>query len=79
MSDEDRAAYRRLVLISVLAIFGMLFMFSFGALYAEHACFELVFRSIPLPDGCSNGSLTRFVLELSAIIVGTLGAIRFLG
>jgi hypothetical protein len=78
MSDEDKKTYRQLLLIAVLAIVIILFLFALGTLYAEHACFQFVFQKLPLPEGCSNGSLSKFALELAGIVVGLLGAIRLL-
>jgi hypothetical protein len=79
MSDDDKRTYKQLLLIAVLSIFGILFLFVFGALYAEWACFRLIFMDKLLPQGCSNGSLSKFVLEFVGITVGVLGAIRLLG
>jgi hypothetical protein len=79
VSDDDKRTYRQLLLIAILSIFGILFLFALGTLYAEWACFHLIFERLPLPDGCSNGNLGKFVLEFVAIVVGVLGAIRILG
>jgi predicted membrane metal-binding protein len=79
MSDEDKKTYRQLLLIAILSIFGILFLFAFGTLYAEWACFQFVFVSKPVPEGCTNGSISKFALEFVAIVVGVLGAIRILG
>ena len=80
MSDEDKKAYKQLLLIGVLAIFGILYIVAFGTLFALYGCFDLYMkRVLPIPEGCTNGSFGKFVLEFVAITVGVLGAIRLLG
>jgi predicted membrane metal-binding protein len=79
MSDDDKRAYRQLLLIAVLAIFGILFLVAIGTLGVTYGCFEIYFKGLPIPDACGNGSLGKFVLEFIAIVVGVLGAIRLLG
>lgn len=80
MSDEDKTAYKQLLLIAVLAIFGILFLVAIGTLGVTYGCFELYFKGLKeIPQACTNGNLGKFVLEFIAIVVGVLGAIRLLG
>lgn len=80
MSDDDKQAYKQLLLIAVLAIFAILLLFTIGALVATYGCFDLYLKKItPIPEGCGNGNLSKFVLEFVGIAVGVLGAIRLLG
>jgi hypothetical protein len=80
MSDDDKKTYKQLLLIAVLAIFGILYLVAFGTLYALYGCFDIYMKRIlPIPESCTNGSMSRFVLEFIAITVGVLGAIRLLG
>lgn len=79
MSDDDKRAYRQLLLIAVLCIFAILFIVALGAAYAQYACIQFVFRKDALPSGCENGAMAKFVLEFLGIVVGTLGAIKLLG
>jgi hypothetical protein len=78
MSEDDKRTYRQLLLIAVLAIFAILFLFALGALYAEHACIQLyLMQANDIPESC--GGIGKFVLELAALVIGTLGAIKLLG
>jgi hypothetical protein len=79
MSDDDKDTYRKLLLVSVLGVFAILFLFAIGTLYAEYACFGLHFDRLPTPAACGNGNLAKFTLEFVAIVVGVLGAVRLLG
>lgn len=80
MSDDDKKAYKQLLLIAVLCIFAILFMFAVGTLYAEHVCLQMYFQKItPLPESCTNGALGKFALDFVALVIGTLGAIKLLG
>jgi hypothetical protein len=79
MSDDDKTTYKQLLLIAVLAVCGVLFLFAFGTLYAEYACFQLIHKGLPVPEGCGNGNLAKFALEFLGITVGVLGAVKLLG
>jgi hypothetical protein len=80
MSDDDKRTYKQLLLIAVLAIFGILYLVAFGTLYTVYGCFDLYLHKIlPIPEGCGNGNMSKFVLEFVGITVGVLGAIRLLG
>jgi hypothetical protein len=79
MSDDDKKTYKQLTLIAVLAICAILLMFAVGTLFATYGCYELYFKKLPVPEGCGNGSLSKFVLEFLGIAVGVLGAIKLLG
>jgi hypothetical protein len=80
VSDEDKSAYKKLLLIAVLAIFAILLLFAIGTLFATYGCFDLYLRKItPIPEGCGNGNLSKFVLEFMGLVIGTLGAIKLLG
>lgn len=78
MSDDDKKAYKQLLLIAVLAIFGILLIVAVVTAYTQYSCIQL-FYAKEAPAACSNGSMSRFVLEFIGIVVGTLAAIKLLG
>jgi hypothetical protein len=78
MSDDDKAAYRQLLLIVVLSICGILFLVALGTLMVTYGCYEMLRSGTEAPN-CSNGSLSKFVLEFVGLAIGMLGAIKLLG
>lgn len=79
MSDEDKKAYKQLLLIAVLTICAILFLFTVATLVATYGCFQLLEAGKDVPTSCENGGLTKFILEFLGIAVGVLGAVKLLG
>jgi hypothetical protein len=76
LSEDDKKLYRQLVLIAVLAVFGILFLVAITTAYSQWACIQLAFRQEPVPAGC--GGVGKFALEFMGIVVGVIGAIKLL-
>jgi predicted membrane metal-binding protein len=77
LSEDDKKAYKQLLLIAVLAIFGIAFIVAITTAYSQWACIQFAFRNEPVPAGC--GGVGKFVLEFMGLMVGVLGAIKLLG
>lgn len=80
MSDEDKATYKKILLVAVLGVFAILVLVALGALYAEHACIQLWLKGTPdLPTFCDKGGIQKFVIEFIGLTLGALGAVKLLG
>ncbi len=80
MSDEDKATYKRILLVAVLGVFAILFVVALGTLYAEHACIQLWYqKATEFPEFCEKGGIQKFVLEFIGLVIGALGAVKLLG
>jgi hypothetical protein len=77
LSEDDKKTYKQLLLIAVLAIFGIAFIVAITTAYSQWACIQFAFRKEPVPAGCSG--VGKFVLEFMGLMVGVLGAIKLLG
>jgi hypothetical protein len=77
LSEDDKKTYKQLLLIAVLAIFGIAFIVAITTAYSQWACIQFAFRKEPVPAGCSG--VGKFVLEFMGLMVGVLGALKLLG
>jgi hypothetical protein len=80
MSDEDRKTYA-IAIIAVVGVFGLLYIILGIGFYTEYECVQFyIIKLEKMPPVCSNGDLTKTLLEFAALIIGLLAAVKvFLG
>jgi hypothetical protein len=80
MSDNDKTI-ATITIISVIAVFGLLYMILGMGFYTEYECVQFYTTKLsPLPPVCSNSDLAKTLLEFAALIVGVLAALKvFMG